>query len=132
MLSKEEIEKAKIKLQEIKEFWLKYDYATDEGKKNLLVNANVIETLLQYIQELEQSNKYLDRENNRLEKIEFEKDMANKMIDEMAKYISKISDCPLEVYDVDLECDKECGKISEQECWRKYYKQKVEGENNGN
>ena len=37
-----------------------------------------------YIQELEESNKELDIENNRLEKIEFERDIANMMVDEMA------------------------------------------------
>ena len=38
-----------------------------------------------YISELEQSNAELDKENNRLEKIEFERDKANKIINEMAK-----------------------------------------------
>ena len=38
-----------------------------------------------YISELEISNNELDKENNRLEKIEFERDKANKIINEMAK-----------------------------------------------
>ena len=38
--------------------------------------------------ELEISNKELDKENNRLEKIEFERDKANEIIDEMAKELT--------------------------------------------
>ena len=104
-LSKEKIEKAK---QELNKF-CKYDDNLFLQDDQLYVYQDSIEILLKYIQEIEQENKKL-----------------NKMIDEMLIHISKISDCPLEVYDIDLECDKECGKISEQECWRKYYKEKVE------
>ena len=82
MLSKEEIEKAK----EITQNYIKdtpiapYDCLMNEERKSA-------ETLLQYIQELEVSNKNLDHENNRLEKIEFERDMSNKVIDEMVDTI---------------------------------------------
>ncbi len=44
-----------------------------------------------YISELEISNKELDKENNRLEKIEFERDMANKIIDEMAEQLAGLT-----------------------------------------
>ena len=73
ILSKEEIEKAKG--------WLS---ALDIKSE---FEAILKETLLQYIEQLEISNKELDRENNRLEKIELERDKANKIIDLMAKSI---------------------------------------------
>ena len=72
-----------------------------------------------YISELEQSNEELDKENNRLEKIEFERDKANKIIDEMAKSI--YLEMPTEFYN-----EKE---IKEQTITgiKQYFEKKVEG-----
>ena len=68
MLSKEEIEKAKERIQNsLNDVWFGI------------------------LQELETSNEELDKENNRLEKIEFERDKANKIIDEMSKQLAGIA-----------------------------------------
>ena len=110
-MSKEEIEKAKERLQEIKEFWLNYNYATEEGKKSLIEKAEAIEILLQYIQELEQ-------ENNK----------QNKIIDEMTEYLAIIRDCPNEDKDANLDCENRCSNDNDlyTKCWKLYFEKKVE------
>ena len=92
-MSKEEIEKAKEMLSNPK----KEDLIEiirifkRNGIENYCIAKNeTIEILLQYIQELEISNIELDKENNRLKKIEFEWDIANNIIDEMAEYIVEL------------------------------------------
>ena len=85
MLSKEEIEKAKERIQNsLNDVWFGVLYSQEERDEDEKI-------LLQYIQELETSNEELDKENNRLEKIEFERDMANKIIDEMSKQLAGIA-----------------------------------------
>ncbi len=81
MLSKEEIEEAKETMQH----WIEYEKMnkTKINKADGLIKIQ--ETLLQYIKELEISNKELNKENDRLEKIEFERDEANKEIKELKK-----------------------------------------------
>ena len=44
-----ELEEAIAKLQDVKEFWINYNYATEEGKKSLIENAKAIETVLQVL-----------------------------------------------------------------------------------
>lgn len=90
--------------------------------------VDAIKNLLQYVKELEESNKDLDHENNRLEKIEFEKDMAYKIIDEMADSMIGIIYYHMENEDDTLE------KIfSTKEEVINYFKDKVnKGLNRGN
>ena len=123
MLSKEEIEKAKkeciIFIRSIRT-----DLRDEESEDNFIL-ADALETLLQYIQELEESNKNLDHENNRLEKIEFERDIANKVIDEMAKEINakvltKEQWCPLLSKENGCYEDNTCLK-----CLKRYFEKKV-------
>ena len=83
-----------------------------------------------YISELEISNKGLDQENNRLEKIELERDKQNKIINEMALAISS--------YDIDEEicknlatpfCNNEPLRVTADVCARcvkQYFEEKVE------
>ena len=74
MLNKEEIEKI-----------LSCDKCpTSYACEGCDITYNDKQKIKKYIQELEESNKQLDIENNRLEKIEFERDTANKVIEEMA------------------------------------------------
>ncbi len=127
MLSKEEIEKAKEKTKK----WI-YNMRTG-SRVNIIhkgdkVFCDDLETLLKYIQELETSNEELDRENNRLEKIEFERDKANKIIDEMAEYLAIIRDCPNEDKGANLDCENRCSNDDSiyAECWKQYFEKKVE------
>ena len=75
-MSKEEIEKAKEWLN-----WMQ--------KQDLFLPYT--SNILQYIDQLEVSNKELDKENNRLEKIEFERDKANKIIDLMTEQLAGLT-----------------------------------------
>ena len=133
MLSKEEIEKAKkkVKLLSIGDFvtWFTTDRIVEMGI--------AIKTLLQYIQELEVSNKELDKENNRLEKIELERDKANKMIDEMAnsffKLYQKIPGTMHKFFENGKPCEygydkenNECKEINCKSCIKQYFEKKVE------
>ena len=85
-----------------------------------------------YISELEQSNEELDKENNRLEKIEFERDKANKIIDEMAKEkYSNISMLEMAKIGQAIAYDprKMFAGISDEEaigCIKQYFEKKVE------
>ena len=138
MLSKEEIEKTKEILNkfmnnEMQQDKLEIDSRCGSWKigyvyKHLELNPS-IKTLLQYIDQLETSNKELDKENNRLEKIEFERDKANKIIDEMAEYIAEI-DGSDNLCDKNKHCSiciiKDC-----KECIKQYFEKKAEGEVNG-
>ena len=108
MSSKNEIEKAKEDLM----FFNEGDYITREMDKS----ADVLE---EYIQELEISNKELEKENNKL----------NKIIDEMIKYIADVDTdifCDTDKYERDIEdnvigCDEDC-----EECVKQYFEKKVE------
>ena len=129
-MNKEEIEKSKERCNSIVEFCKN----NKECQENNICSdcyieiedIRAIETLLQYIQELEISNKELDKENNRLEKIEFERDKANKIIDEMADIIKD--------YDIDYSdiCKyrfvRHCEKAPTgcKECIKQYFEKKVE------
>ncbi len=122
MLDKEKIEKAKEMLSNPK----KEDLIEiirifkRNGIENYCITKNeTIKTLLQYIQELEISNIELDKENNRLEKIEFERDIANKIIDKMAEQLAGIAIWNNEKEEPLILMDKEEVK--------QYYEKKVEG-----
>ena len=89
-----------------------------------------IETVLEYLQNLEVSNKELDKENNRLEKLEFERDIENKMINEMAieikeKVLKKEQWCPLLSKGEGCYDDDTCLK-----CLKHYFREKAEGKVN--
>ena len=107
MLSKEEIEKAKQDIK--KSYVMSTKHCLDNDNKKL---KQAIETLLQYIQDLEQ-------ENNK----------QNKMIDEMIRYIAKVDTdifCDEDKYERDIEdnvigCDEDC-----EECVKQYFEKKVE------
>ena len=122
MLNKKEIKEAEETLNKFCE----YDDNLFLQDEVLYEYQDAIETLLQYIQELEISNKELDKENNRLEKIEFERDKANKIIDEMADIIKD--------YDIDYSdiCKyrfvRHCEKAPTgcKECIKQYFEKKVE------
>ncbi len=93
------------------------------------ITYNDKQKIKEYINWIEKSNEQLDRENNRLEKIEFERDMANETIEEMAYYISNL----------DIEEDI-CSEVKEKpcgdetsvpveycvECIKQYFKKKVD------
>ena len=119
MLSKEEIEKAKERLSNLG----KSIQVNCKEKSNM---ATSIKILLQYIQELEISNKELDKENNRLEKIEFERDKANKIIDEMLEEYEYNARCNLKNF-CDEEMRKDKCKQDCRACIKQYFEKKVEG-----
>ncbi|WP_304393230.1 hypothetical protein [uncultured Clostridium sp.] len=48
----------------------------------------------------------------------------DKIIEEMAYYISQFRDCPLENEGVDLDCESRCGNV-DVECWKRYFYKKV-------
>ena len=67
MLSEEEIKKAKESIRK--------ELSREEGKEFFSHDFyKDLTVIMAYIKELEESNKELDHENNRLEKIEFERD----------------------------------------------------------
>ena len=77
-----------------------------------------------YISELEISNKELDKENNRLEKIEFERDMANKMIDEITTMLEELKICHFKREDGGELLGKY--RCYNKEDWKQYFEKKVE------
>ena len=107
MFSKEEIEKAKEMLNNLK------DYKVLVGGcfvKILTEEENdAIETLLQYINQLEQ-------ENNKL----------NNINDEMAEELAIVSDCPNEDKGANLDCENRCTNDDSiyAECWKQYFEKK--------
>ncbi len=83
MVSKEEIEGAKERISKsLEDICFATLYSQEENDKDE-------KTLLQYIEELEISNTELDKENNRLEKIEFERDEANNKIKKLKDKLKK-------------------------------------------
>lgn len=127
MLSKEEIKKAK----EITQNYIKdtpivpYDCLMNEERKSA-------ETLLKYIDQLEQENKDLrfiqECDTDRIYQLEQENDTQNKIIDEMAKYLAIVRDCPNEDKGANLDCENRCSNNDSiyAECWKQYFKKKVE------
>ena len=109
MLSKEEIEEAKEISEDLIEL-LKKNTLNINKILNLIKEGEAIETLLQYIEQLEQ-------ENNKL----------NKMIDETIKYIATLD---IEE-DICSKIENEyCDKMSLGECEcciKQYFEKKVEG-----
>lgn len=51
-----------------------------------------------------------------------------KVIDEMAEYLAIVRDCPNEDKGANLDCENRCSNDDniEAECWRLYFKRKVE------
>ena len=128
-LSKEEIEKAKDILNNYKFLFSKnIKENTDTYICNYYTKIfrDNIEILLQYIQELEISNKELDKENNRLEKIEFEKDMKDKIIDEMAIEIASSDNYDTFCKEVYPNNSCEGNGIPCWDCVKQYFEKKVE------
>ena len=128
-LSKEEIEKAKDILNNYKFLFSKnIKENTDTYICNYYTKIfrDNIEILLQYIQELEISNKELDKENNRLEKIEFEKDMKDKIIDEMAIEIASSDNYDTFCKEVYPNNSCEVNGIPCWDCVKQYFEKKVE------
>lgn len=68
--------------------------------------------------------------NNEVKELEEELDKKDKVIDEMLKFISEITDCPAENLNIDLNCAEECDceKDRTKKCWKKYFFEKVEEE----
>ena len=50
------LEDAIARLEDVKEFWMNYDYATDEGKESLTKNAEAIETILHELRDFKEGN----------------------------------------------------------------------------
>lgn len=59
-------------------------------------------------------------------KIADERDEYKKMVDLMAKEISKniLNTCPLSDYNYDLDCENRCSN-DYKECWKRYFKEKT-------
>lgn len=121
VLNEEEIDKAKELLEWIQtnQFYIDLHNEMDYHKVYDFINI-----ILRYIKELEESNKDLDHENNRLEKIEFERDIANKIIDEMLNEYEYNDRCNLKDF-----CNKETenGRCIQdcKLCIRQYFEEKV-------
>ena len=112
MSNKEEIEKAKRicrllcgkknkkgkrEYETFTRLQMQIDYTVDEM-------AEAIETLLQYIDQLEQIN------------------------NEMAEYLAIVRDCPNEDKGANLDCENRCSDDDSiyAECWKLYFEKKVE------
>ena len=52
----------------------------------------------------------------------------DKIIDLMLEYISNITDCPFENEGKYLDCERMCDVRTDKECWKQYFKSKVEKE----
>lgn len=79
-------------------------------------------------EELKISNKEIDKECSRLEKKEVE---MEKIINLMTKYISNITDCPLESEGAYLNCEEICDVRTDAECWKQYFENKAKEVQNG-
>ena len=49
----------------------------------------------------------------------------DKIIDLMAKYISKLTDCPFESEKKYLNCEEMCDVVKDEECWKIYFVKKA-------
>ena len=56
-------------------------------------------------------------------------EQKDKQIDLMAEYIADISDCPAEIFNVNLACASRCNASIDKECWIKYFENKVKEDN---
>ena len=134
-MSKEEIEKAK---QDIKNSYvMSTKHCLDNENKQL---KQSIETLLQYINQLEQENVALKKGQNslmasrkkwryRYYKEKRKSNQQSKIIDEMGEYLAIIRDCPNEDKGSNLDCENRCSNDDSLyvECWKQYFEKKVEG-----
>ena len=130
MSSEEEIEKAKEKLNKFCE----YDDNLFLQDEVLYEYQDAIETLLQYIEELEKSDASKEQSSmnyyNKCKELEQENNKLNKMNDEMAEYMAIIRDCPNEDKGANLDCENRCSNNDSlyAECWKQYFEKKVEEE----
>lgn len=74
-------------------------------------DMKAIKTVLNLIQQLQEENKQQD-----------------KIIDEMAGYLSIVRGCPNEDKGVNLDCENRCSNDDNiyEECWKMYFKKKAQ------
>ena len=108
-LSKEEIDEKNENITAILDIedLISLEHILSDYKRVLKENA-----------ELKISNKETDKECSRLEKKEVE---MEKIINLMTKYISNITDCPLESEGAYLNCEEICDVRTDAECWKQYF-----------
>lgn len=63
--------------------------------------------------------------SNQCHKLKEELDQKEKIIDLMAEYISKLTDCPFENEKEYLDCEKMCDVRIDEECWKQYFENKA-------
>ena len=90
----------------------------DEDIQYYKKEIQAIEHILSDYKKLKEEVKAVDSECSRLERKEVE---MEKTIDLIAKFISNITDCPLESTGENLDCEKMCGFRTEKECWKQYF-----------
>lgn len=67
---------------------------------------------------------------NRLDLANAKNIEKDKIIDLMAEYISKLTDCPFESEKKYLNCEEMCDVRTDTECWKTYFERKVKELNN--
>ena len=80
-------------------------------------------------EEVEQKDKQIERYQNMLVTNDLlhikESQEKDKIIDLMAKYISKLTDCPFESEKKYLNCEEMCDVVKDEECWKIYFVKKA-------
>lgn len=63
-----------------------------------------------------------------IKQLQAENEKKDKIIDEMAGYLSIVRGCPNEDKGVNLDCENRCSNDDNiyEECWKMYFKKKVE------
>ena len=98
-------------------------------------NLKAIERVLQELEKLQQEIKALKKgiaslmASRKKWKNRYYNLKANKIIDEMANYLANSLDCPLEMFGLDMDymdCENRCNEDIEKDCWKQYFKKKVE------
>ena len=102
----EDIEYAKV---------FKIEISNEEAKEILKSVLNRIEIRGAELYVVKQAIKQVLKENEKKDKI----------IDLMAEYISKLTDCPFENEKEYLDCEKMCDIRTDKECWKQYFENKV-------
>lgn len=90
-------------------------------------NTKKDKLIIEQLKEDIRLQKELNEENKRCMILANNDKFKEQMIDEMARYIAIIQDCPNENCGADLDCENRCtvNDTIEEECWKMYFERKV-------
>ena len=103
--------------------------SNNDFKEEIEVYDVVLNLITKLQKENEEKDKTIESKDRLIYITGIELRDAEKQIELMAEYISNISDCPAEIFNVNLACASRCNASIDKECWIKYFENKAKGEN---